>query len=170
MLAIDPIDPPEVANPVGVQDVVNVMDYKKRVFKRRKMDAETVPAQVLVDAAILEKRTLEQIGGNLVAPPWFADALAVGLAAGLAPLQNSINLLHTQLMRESNKSVMHPTDPLSPLSGVNVPSFPATLRDLRNLNNNDCIAIIEAYHIPGNFTDLNSRKEAIATFIGVIRY
>ena len=166
MLAIDPIDPPEVANPVGVQDVVNVMDYKKRVFKRRKMDAETVPAQVLVDAAILEKRTLEQIGGNLVAPPWFADALA----AGLAPLQNSINLLHTQLMRASNKSVMHPTDPLSPLSGVNVPSFPATLRDLRNLNNNDCIAIIEAYHIPGNLTNLNARKEAIATFIGVIRY
>ena len=170
MLAINPVNPPVIADPVGIQDVVNVIEYKERVAKRRKLDPPTVPDQTVVDAAILEKQVLERFGGDLVAPAWFAAALAAGMAAGLAPLQESINLLHAQLMRASNKSVNHPNDPLCPLAGVHVPSFPATFRDLRNLTNDDCNAIIAAYHIPGHFPNIATRREAIANFIGVIRY
>jgi hypothetical protein len=81
-----------------------------------------------------------------------------------------MNRLRIELMKASNKSVIHPTDPLSPLSGVNELRFPATFHDLRHLGNAACNAIIASYNIPGAFANLDARRRGIANFIGVIRY
>jgi hypothetical protein len=53
---LPPINPPHAGNPIVVEDVVNVIVYKQQVYKRRRISAESVPANVLVHAAILEKQ------------------------------------------------------------------------------------------------------------------
>jgi hypothetical protein len=52
------IAPPHIGNPILVEDVVNVISYRKNINKRRRISAESVPANVLVNAAILEKQVI----------------------------------------------------------------------------------------------------------------
>ena len=79
---------------------------------------------------------LEQFAGAEVAPAMQGIQTAVqdAITTAIAPLQDSIGHLHLHLMKASNKSAFHPTDPLSPLATVNEPLFPAALHDLRCLS------------------------------------
>jgi hypothetical protein len=73
-------------------------------------------------------------------------------------------------MRVSNKACMLQGDPISPLSRVHVAGFPPTVKHLRELDNATSVAIIAAYAIPGQFATLSQRRQAIADYIGVIRF
>jgi hypothetical protein len=101
-----------------------------------------------------------------VAPAWCGPAIA----AALVPLHNSIDLLHLGIMRASNKAIMSLDDPISQLPGVVVAGFPVSQRELRELSNAACIAIIGAYRIPNVHGTLHQRRQAIANYLGLIRY
>jgi hypothetical protein len=59
---------------------------------------------------------------------------------------------------------------LEQLGGVVVNYFPPTFGHLRVMTNARCLAIIQAYQIPGNFLNVEDRREAIAAFIGIREY
>ena len=53
---IPPIIPPILVDPITRQDVTEAVEYKLQVAKRRKIDPEAVPLDLLVEATIAENK------------------------------------------------------------------------------------------------------------------
>ena len=55
---IPPIIPSIPADPITRQDVTEAVDYKLQIAKRRKIDPEAVPLDLLVEATIAENKVV----------------------------------------------------------------------------------------------------------------
>mmetsp|Transcript_23340 Transcript_23340/g.21228 ORF Transcript_23340/g.21228 Transcript_23340/m.21228 type:complete len:183 (+) Transcript_23340:83-631(+) len=173
-IIIPPMQPPLVGNPVNIH---NVITCRKSLAKRQKISPANVTNEELVNSIILEKQTIERYAGDQLAPPWFAQAMAVQLNPIYQNLEQlnlqvtALNLqttaLNLQVTRLFNRNVRHPMDVVTPVAGVAVDYFPHTFEALRSLNNHRCNHLINRYNIEGNFENILERKIAISDYLGV---